>query len=260
MALLITETEFESVQPEIVEGKEGQPKQLYLQGVFLQGECKNRNGRIYPEATLDREAKRYISECIDTRRALGELNHPPTPQVNPERASHLTVEMIKDGTNWNGKAKVLNTPMGAIVTGLIEGGAQIGVSSRGLGTLKEGSNGKIVQPDYFLSTIDIVSDPSAQSAWSEGIYEGAEWAVPDEARRFEIMKEIDKSVRENKKIDDLLVGEQRPRGRKRLRELGQRIVLPSDLEGGQEVLDRVILFKERYPGVKLVYGHDLKTH
>jgi len=201
MAFLITETEFESVQM-ISEGDEETGKSLFLTGIFLQGECKNRNGRIYPEAILDREGERYVEQFVKTRRSLGELNHPPSPQVNPERASHLITEMTKDGTNWNGKAKVLDTPMGNIVRGISEGGAQVGVSSRGLGTLKEGKNGKVVQPDFFLSTIDIVSDPSAQAAWTEGIYEGQEWTIPDEQMRFEMMKKIDKEVRTAKKIDE----------------------------------------------------------
>lgn len=177
--LLMTETRFDNVKyAEQVDEATGK-KNLFIEGIYLEGENKNRNGRIYPDAILSREANRYIEEVISQNRALGELNHPPHPQVNPERASHRIISLEKVGTNWKGKALVLDTPMGNIVRGIIEGGTQIGVSSRGLGSLKEdrGRNAKIIQDDYYLSTVDVVSDPSAPAAWVNGIYESAQWCV-----------------------------------------------------------------------------------
>lgn len=195
MAFLITEHDFENVSAVVEKTEEGKTKALYIEGIFMQGEKKNRNGRIYPMSVLDREAKRYNEQYVQKNRALGELNHPPTPSVNPERASHMVTKLWKEGTNWNGKAKILSTPMGQIVGGLINDGVQLGVSTRGLGSLKEGRGAKIVQNDFFLNCVDIVSDPSAHEAWVEGIYEGREWACPSDQQQMEIKRDIDKAVR-----------------------------------------------------------------
>ena len=196
MAFLITEQDFDCVKPIVEKTDDGQVKNLFIEGTFMQGEVKNRNGRIYPMSILDREAKRYMEQYVSKNRALGELNHPPTPTVDPERASHMTVKMWKEGTNWNGKAKVLSTPMGNIVRGLIGDGVQLGVSTRGLGSLKESKGGKIVQSDFYLATIDMVSDPSAQDAWVNGIFEGREWACPNEEAQEKMMETIDRAVRQ----------------------------------------------------------------
>jgi copper chaperone CopZ len=168
--LLITEYTNET-QTVIEEGKNGK-KELFIEGVFTQAEKKNRNGRIYRNEVLDREMNRYIKEYVSTNRALGELNHPQSPSVNPERACHLTVEMKKSGNDWIGKSKVLDTPMGNIVRALIEGGAQMGVSTRGLGSIKNVGGVNEVQSDFKLICVDVVSDPSGIDCWVDGIMEG----------------------------------------------------------------------------------------
>ena len=171
---LITE-EIESVDF-IVENKGGK-KQLYIEGVFLQADMKNRNGRVYPMATLRREVGRYNENHVQKGRALGELGHPEGPTVNLDRVSHKIVSLRESGSNFVGKAKILNTPMGKIASSLIAEGVKLGVSSRGVGSLKmtrEGVN--VVGDDFMLSTAaDIVSDPSAPDAFVEGIMEGKDW-------------------------------------------------------------------------------------
>lgn len=151
-------------------------KSLYIKGVFLQGGVKNRNGRIYPVPVLEKEVNRYIKEAIENNRAYGELNHPSSPQINLDRVSHMITELKQDGSNYIGKAKVLNTPMGDIVRNLIKEGANLGVSSRGLGTLKPSNGIMEVQSDFRLSTAaDVVADPSAPDAFVQGIMEGVDW-------------------------------------------------------------------------------------
>lgn len=158
------------------EGANGK-KNMYIKGIFLQSSIKNRNGRIYPEEIMDNEVGRYIKEQVSKNRAVGELNHPQGPQINPERISHKIVELTKDGTNWMGKAMITSTPMGDVARGLIESGVQLGVSSRGMGTLKMNKQGiNEVQSDFKLATAaDIVFDPSAPDAFVNGIMEGVEW-------------------------------------------------------------------------------------
>lgn len=178
----------------IVEDNNGK-KNLYLEGVFLQAEVKNRNGRMYPEATMDKEVNRYIKEYVEKNRAYGELGHPDTPSINLDRVSHIITSLKKEGTNYVGRAKILETPMGNIAKGLLDGGAQLGVSSRAMGSLKTGKDGvQVVQDDFMLSTAaDIVADPSAPDAYVSGIMEGKEWTYIDgkfvekdieEAKRF----------------------------------------------------------------------------
>ena len=161
----------------IVEEKLGKGKQYFIEGIFLQSELKNRNGRMYPEKVMDKEVQRYCEEYIDKNRAYGELGHPDSPSINLDRVSHMIVGLRKEGTNYIGKAKILDTPMGKIAKGLIDGGANLGVSSRALGSLKSNSEGvQIVQDDFMLSTAaDIVADPSAPDAFVRGIMEGHEW-------------------------------------------------------------------------------------
>ena len=163
----------------IQEEKDGK-KNLYIEGVFLQSNLKNRNGRVYPKEVMAKEVARYTTEQIDKNRALGELGHPDGPTVNLDRVSHMIVSLKEDGDNWVGKAKILETPMGKIAANLIEAGAQLGVSSRGLGSIKERSGISEVQDDFMLATAaDIVSDPSAPDAFVEGIMENREWVMVD---------------------------------------------------------------------------------
>jgi len=167
--------EIESVEF-LVEQKNGK-KSMYIEGVFLQGNIKNRNGRMYPMETLRKEVSRYNENHVQAGRALGELGHPDGPTVNLDRVSHKIVSLKESGSNFVGKAKILNTPMGKIASSLIEEGVKLGVSSRGIGSLKmtrEGVN--VVGDDFMLATAaDIVADPSAPDAFVEGIMEGKEW-------------------------------------------------------------------------------------
>ena len=160
----------------ITEGK-GKCKKCYIEGVFLQGDIKNRNGRMYPMETLSREVDRYNEAFIQKGRALGELGHPDGPTVNLDRVSHKIVSLTCEGTNFIGKAQLLSTPMGKIAESLISEGVTLGVSSRGVGSLKEDHNGcKVVGEDFMLATAaDIVADPSAPDAFVQGIMEGKEW-------------------------------------------------------------------------------------
>ena len=149
---------------------------VFIEGVFLQSDLQNKNGRIYPKEIMQREVNRYIKENVDTKRAYGELGHPEGPTVNLDRVSHMIVSLKEDGNNYIGKAKIMDTPMGRIVKELISEGAQLGVSSRGLGSLKERNGINEVQDDFMLATAaDIVADPSAPDAFVSGIMEGKEW-------------------------------------------------------------------------------------
>ena len=172
---LITEYREDSVEV-ITEAKEDGKKNYFIEGIFMQGDIKNRNGRIYPSATLENEMGRYQKEFIETKRALGELGHPDGPQINGDRVSHLITEMRRDGNDFYGKAKILSTPMGEIVKSLLDEGVKIGVSTRGLGSVKAGRDGVMeVQKDFHLSTVDIVTDPSAPNAFVNGIMENVEY-------------------------------------------------------------------------------------
>jgi hypothetical protein len=153
-------------------------KCLHIEGPFLVSEIKNKNGRLYEFNTMKKEVHRYTEEYINKHRAFGELGHPETPTINLERTAILIKSLKEDGTRWIGKAKILETPMGNIAKQLIEGGAQLGVSSRGMGSLKNVNGTNIVQPDFYLATAaDIVADPSAPNAFVQGIMEGKEWML-----------------------------------------------------------------------------------
>jgi hypothetical protein len=155
-------------------------KQLYIQGPFLQCEKKNRNGRVYLKETMRKEVERYTNEYINKNRAFGELGHPDTPSINLDRVSHMIVGLHEEGNDWIGKAKILDTPFGTIVKNLIDGGAQLGVSSRGMGSLKTQNGVNVVQDDFYLATAaDIVADPSAPDAFVRGIMENKEWMLVD---------------------------------------------------------------------------------
>ena len=165
----------------VVESKLGKGKEYFIEGIFLQSELQNRNGRMYPESIMDNEVGRYMKEYVEKNRAYGELGHPDTPSINLDRVSHLITSLRKEGTNYIGRAKILETPMGQIARGLLDGGANLGVSSRALGSLKANNEGvQIVQDDFMLSTAaEIVADPSAPDAFVRGIMENKEWIFVD---------------------------------------------------------------------------------
>ena len=171
---LITE-QIENVNV-ITEGK-GDSKKLYIEGVFLQSELKNRNGRMYPFSVLEKEVNRYNEEYVKTNRALGELGHPDGPTVNLDRVSHRITSLKSEGNNFIGRAQVLDTPMGKIAKSLLDEGVKLGVSSRGMGSIDKREDCNVVMDDFMLATAaDIVADPSAPDAFVNGIMEGKEWA------------------------------------------------------------------------------------
>ena len=162
----------------ITEEVEGGKKNLFITGPFLQTEQKNRNGRIYLKEIMAKEVARYTDQYINKNRAFGELGHPDTPSINLDRVSHMIVDLHQEGNDWIGKAKILDTPMGNIARNLIEGGGQLGVSSRGMGSIKQQNGVNVVQDDFYLATAaDIVADPSAPDAFVRGIMENKEWMI-----------------------------------------------------------------------------------
>ena len=172
-------------------------RQYHIDGIFMQAEQKNRNGRVYPKKTLMKEVQRYNNEYVKTNRAMGELGHPDGPQLNLERVSHLIKELRVDGNDIYGRAKILDTPYGKIVKDLVKEGVKIGVSSRGMGSLKQVNGINEVQEDFNLAAVDIVADPSAPDAFVEGIMEGKEWGWENgilTARRIESYKKQIKSA------------------------------------------------------------------
>jgi hypothetical protein len=158
----------------ITEEKNGK-KNTIIEGIFMQAESKNRNGRIYPRAVMESAVNKYVTEQVSRGRAVGELNHPEGPTINLDKVSHRITELSWEGNNVMGKALVLDTPMGQIVKGLVEGGVQLGVSSRGMGSLVQRNGVAMVGEDFILATVDIVQDPSAPEAFVNGIMEGVEW-------------------------------------------------------------------------------------
>ena len=170
--LLITE-HVESINF-LTEDKDG-TKTHFIEGIFMQSEQKNRNGRVYPKKVLMNEVKRYNEEYVKKSRAMGELGHPEGPTVNLERVSHLITDLQEDGDDIRGRAKILDTPYGKIVKNLMDEGAKLGVSSRGMGSLKDNKGVNEVQDDFMLAAVDIVADPSAPDAFVNGIMEGKEW-------------------------------------------------------------------------------------
>nr|BDD45178.1 hypothetical protein 22 [bacterium] len=179
----------------ITEGK-GSNKKLYIEGVFLQGEIKNRNGRMYPIDTLKREVERYNESFVQKGRALGELGHPDGPTVNLDRVSHKITSLVQEGNNFKGKAQILNTPMGKIASSLLDEGVMLGVSSRGVGSLKMTNEGhKVVGEDFMLATAaDIVADPSAPDAFVSGIMEGKEWVWEGGILREQLAERTEKRI------------------------------------------------------------------
>ena len=205
--LLITETT-EDIKLICEADEESGKKDYYIEGSFMQAEQKNRNGRVYPEKTLMKEVKRYNKEYVTNSRAMGELGHPEGPTVNLERVSHLIKEMKVDGNNIMGRAKILDTPYGQIVKNLIDEGAKLGVSSRGMGSLKKNDAGiNEVQEDFMLAAVDIVADPSAPDAFVNGVMENKEWVWANgvlQPREIEVMQE-ELSKSDRRKIDEAKV-------------------------------------------------------
>ena len=186
--------EIETAKVTITEGKNGK-KNHFIEGVFLQGEIKNRNGRMYPISTLQREAVNYNKKYIEKGRALGELGHPVGPTINLDRVSHLITSLKQEGNNYVGKARLLDTPMGNIAKNLIDEGVKLGVSSRGLGTIRERDGVKVVMDDFMLATAaDIVADPSAPDAFVNGIMEGKEWIYNSGAIQEQTVEQIKKRI------------------------------------------------------------------
>ena len=190
---LITE---EISQVKIISEGKGKDKTLHIEGVFLQGGIKNRNGRMYPVETLSREVGRYCENFVKKGRALGELGHPEGPTVNLDRVSHKITGLVQEGNNFRGKAKLLETPMGKIAKSLLGEGVMLGVSSRGVGSLKEDHTGcKVVGEDFQLATAaDIVADPSAPDAFVNGIMEGKEWVWDGGILREQLAEKTKKSI------------------------------------------------------------------
>ena len=185
----------------IVEGKN---KQQYIKGIFMQSDIQNQNGRVYPFSVLKKQVKEFNEKFVKQDRALGELGHPSGPSVNLDRVSHIITELHEDGKNFIGKAKIIDTPNGKIVKNLLESGVRLGVSSRGLGSIKTNKSGvNEVQDDFVLSTVDIVSDPSAPDAFVNGIMEGKEFSLTGELE-YHIQREIKNTVKarlEQKKVE-----------------------------------------------------------
>ena len=173
-------------------------KNMYIEGVFLQSELKNKNGRRYPKHIMEKEVRRYVKEHVMRKNAYGELGHPAGPTINPDRISHMTVSLVEDGNNYIGKALVFDTPVGSIARNIMEQGGQLAVSSRGIGSLKRSGDAMEVCEDFMLSTCaDIVINPSAPDAWVNGIYESAEWIWEGGLLRQKALEEIKTDINAN---------------------------------------------------------------
>ena len=193
----------------ITEEKENGKKDYKIKGIFMQADIKNRNGRVYPMEILQKEVKRYNKQYINEKRAFGELGHPDGPTVNLERASHMITGLYPDGKNFIGEAKILSTPMGNIVKNLMDEGAKLGVSSRGMGSLDQKNGANYVRDDFYLATAaDIVADPSAPNAFVEGIMEGKEWIWDNgtlvESELIRMRERINTRVRKRQASEDAL--------------------------------------------------------
>jgi len=199
---LISEFNDYSVSPIIVEENEKGQKEYFIEGIFMQSEIKNRNGRVYPKEVMQKEVKRYVKEFVEKDRAFGELGHPDGPTINLDKVSHLITKLEEDGNNYVGRAKILSTPNGQIVRNLIDDGAKLGVSSRGLGSLEQKGGSQYVKDDFQLATAgDIVADPSAPEAFVNGIMEGTEWVYENgllTARQIDEMQTEIKTAKSSK--------------------------------------------------------------
>ena len=185
----------------LTEAKKNGGKKYYIEGIFAQAEQKNRNGRVYPKPVMEKAVGKYVTDQVSKGRAVGELNHPEGPTVNLDKVSHKIESLQFEGNDVVGKASILDTPMGKIVEGLLSGGVNLGVSTRGMGSLQQSNGGVVVKDDFLLNAIDIVQDPSAPSAFVNGVMEGVEWVWNNgiiEAQTIEKMEtEIRKAPRSN---------------------------------------------------------------
>ena len=185
----------------IVEAKEDGTKNHFIEGVFMQSEAKNRNGRIYPKAIMEGAVDKYVTEQVSQNRAVGELNHPEGPTVNLDKVSHKITELSWKGNDVVGKAQILDTPMGNIVKGLLEGGVQLGVSTRGMGSLEEKNGIMFVKDDFVLNTVDIVQDPSAPTAFVNGIMEGVEWIWNNGIIESQVIERMETEIKKAPRAD-----------------------------------------------------------
>lgn len=198
---LFTETAFEHAKSVIAEGANGE-KEFYIEGVFMQSEVKNRNGRIYPKPVLENQVNKYNQTFVQRKRALGELGHPENPSVNLERVSHNITELkYQSHTDVFGRAKLMDTPYGNIAKNFVSEGIELGVSTRGLGSLRESNGARIVQNDFMLTAVDIVADPSAPKAFVNGLMENREWLIVDgvlqECELDELRQNVNKATKQN---------------------------------------------------------------
>ena len=189
-------TEYVEQELEVIaEAKKDGSKNYFIEGVFMQSNQKNKNGRVYEKKTLEKAIEKYVNEQVKTGRAVGELNHPEGPTVNLDKVSHKINELRWQGSDVVGKASILKTPMGQIVEGLLEGGVKLGVSSRGMGSLVQKNGAQYVGDDFMLSTVDIVQDPSAPSAFVNGVMEGVEWVWDNGLIQRRDLEEIETEIK-----------------------------------------------------------------
>lgn len=185
----------------LTEAKADGGKNFFIEGIFMQSEQKNRNGRIYPRTVMEGAVDKYVTEQVSTKRAVGELNHPDGPTVNLDKVSHLIESLDWDGNDVVGKARILNTPMGKIVEGLLDGGVQLGVSTRGMGSLEERNGAMYVKDDFILNTVDIVQDPSAPTAFVNGIMEGVDWVWNNGIIEPQVIEKMETEIKKAPRAD-----------------------------------------------------------
>ena len=185
----------------IVEANEDGSKNHFIEGIFMQSETKNRNGRVYTKPIMEKAVDKYVTEQVKTKRAVGELNHPDGPTVNLDKVSHLITDLNWNGNDVVGKAQVLNTPMGNIVKGLLEGGVQLGVSTRGMGSLVNKNGTMFVADDFILNTVDIVQDPSAPTAFVNGIMEGVDWVWNNGVIESQVIEKMETEIKQAPRAD-----------------------------------------------------------
>ena len=179
----------------ITERNERGVKSHFIEGIFMQSEQRNRNGRVYPKNVMERAVDKYVTEQVNTKRAVGELNHPEGPSINLDKVSHLIEKLEWKNNDVVGKARILDTPMGQIVKGLLDGGVRLGVSTRGMGSLEERNGVMYVKDDFILSTVDIVQDPSAPTAFVNGIMEGVEWVWNNGVIQPQVIEKMETEIR-----------------------------------------------------------------
>jgi hypothetical protein len=185
----------------LTEAKEGGGKNHFIEGIFMQSESQNRNGRIYPKAVMESAVDKYVTEQVKTGRAVGELNHPDGPSINLDKVSHKINALEWKGNDVVGKAQILETPMGQIVKGLLDGGVQLGVSTRGMGSLEERNGIMYVKDDFMLNTVDIVQDPSAPTAFVNGIMEGVDWVWKNGIVQIQVIEKMETEIRKAPRAD-----------------------------------------------------------